>query len=107
MQGQDLWEVVSGNEVKQPEVEDANRTLRKWKIKSGKTMFVLKTIVEEDVLEHIRDTKTPKEAWDVFSKLFSKKNDTKLPLLESELLLMAQRDMTIAQYFHKVKSLCR
>ncbi|KAL0451640.1 UNVERIFIED_CONTAM: hypothetical protein Slati_1142100 [Sesamum latifolium] len=70
-------------------------------------MFILKTTIEEDVLEHIRETKTPKEAWDTFAKLFSKKNDTKLHLIESELLLVAQRDLTIAQYFHKVKSLCR
>ncbi|XP_071712371.1 uncharacterized protein [Rutidosis leptorrhynchoides] len=107
MQGQDLWEVVNGDEVKKPEVEDTNGLLRKWKIKAGKALFVLKTTVEVDVLEHIRDVKTPKEAWDAFAKLFSKKNDTKLQLLESELLSVAQRDMTIAQYFHKVKSLCR
>ena len=39
--------------------------------------------------------------------LFSKKNDMKLQLLENTLLLISQRDMTIAQYFHKVKSICR
>lgn len=70
-------------------------------------MFALKTTVEEDVLEHIQDAKTPKQAWDTFAKLFSKKNDTRLQLLESELLSIAQRDMTVAQYFHKVKMLCR
>ncbi|KAK3042168.1 hypothetical protein RJ639_001288 [Escallonia herrerae] len=78
MQGQDLWEVVNGNEVTQPEAEDANGTLRKWKIKAGKAMFALKTTVEEDVLEHIRDATTPKQAWDTFTKLFLKKNDTRL-----------------------------
>ncbi|KAE8704364.1 PLAC8 family protein [Hibiscus syriacus] len=34
-------------------------------------------------------------------------NDTKLQLLENELLSTAQRDMAVAQYFHKVKSICR
>ncbi|GMP77490.1 hypothetical protein CsSME_00033756 [Camellia sinensis var. sinensis] len=42
-----------------------------------------------------------------FAELFSKKNDTRLQLLESELLSVAQRDLTITQYFHKVKLLCR
>ncbi|GJX59599.1 PLAC8 family protein [Tanacetum coccineum] len=107
LQGQDLWEVVNGNEVRQPEAEDANGVLRKWRIKAGKAMFALKTTVEDDVLEHIRDAATPKVAWDTFTELFSKKNDTKLQLLESELLSVAQRDLTIAQYFHKVKTLCR
>ncbi|KAK4414994.1 hypothetical protein Salat_2606500 [Sesamum alatum] len=74
---------------------------------NGKAMFILKTMIEEDVLEHICESKTPKEAWDTFAKLFSKKNDTKLQLIGSELLSVAQRNLTIAQYFHKVKSLCR
>ena len=39
--------------------------------------------------------------------MFSKKNDTRPQLLENELLSISQRDMTIAQYFHKIKSICR
>ena len=39
--------------------------------------------------------------------LFSKKNDARLQLLENELLSVAQREMTISQFFYKVKSLCR
>ncbi|KAG6760931.1 hypothetical protein POTOM_034119 [Populus tomentosa] len=107
MQGQDLWEVVSGCEITQPEAEDASGTLRKWKIKAGKAMFALKTKIEEDVLEHIQDAKIPHEAWNTFAKLFSKKNDTKLQLLERELLSIAQRELHVAQFFHKVKTLCR
>nr|GEW46998.1 uncharacterized protein [Tanacetum cinerariifolium] len=95
LQGQDLWEVVNGNEVRQPEAEDANGVLRKWRIKAGKAIFALKTTVEDDVLEHIRDAATPKVAWDTFTELFSEKNDTKLQLLESELLSVAQRDRII------------
>ncbi|KAL9418473.1 hypothetical protein AB3S75_036436 [Citrus x aurantiifolia] len=107
LQGQDLWEVVGGSEVTQPAAEDANGVLRKWKIKAGKAMFALKTTIEEEMLEHIRDAKSPKEACDTFATLFSKRNDTKLQLLENELLSMAQRDMAVAQYFHKVKLICR
>ena len=58
------------------------------------------------MLEHIWDDKTSKEAWDTFVVLFSKKNDMRLQLLENELLSISQCDMTIAQYFHKVKSIC-
>ncbi|GMP46105.1 hypothetical protein CsSME_00014387 [Camellia sinensis var. sinensis] len=80
-----------------PEAEDANGTLQKWKIKAGKAMFALKTTVEKDVLEHVRDAKIPHEAWSTFAELFSKTNDTRLQLLESELL----------SYCHKVKLLCQ
>ncbi|XP_015169873.1 uncharacterized protein [Solanum tuberosum] len=107
MQGQDLWEVVTESEVTQPEAEDANGTFRKWKVKAGKAMFALKITIDEDVLEHVHDAKTPKEAWDTFVALLSKKNDSRLQLLESELLSTEQLNMTIAQYFHKIKRICR
>ena len=52
LQGQDLWEVVGGSETMPPE-EDSNGALRKWRIKADKTMFALKTTIEEEMLEHI------------------------------------------------------
>ena len=67
-------------------------------------MFVLKTTVEEEMLEHIQNNKTPKEAWDTFVTHFSKKNNTKLQILENELLSISQCNMTMAQHLHKIKS---
>lgn len=72
--------------------------LWKWKIRAGKALFALRTTVEEDILEHIRDVSTLKEAWDILTKLFSRKNVSKVQFLES--------DMTNAQYSQKVKVLC-
>ena len=62
LQGHDLWEIVGRCETTPPE-ENSNGTLRKWRIKAGKAMFVLKTTIGEEILEHIWDDKTPKEAW--------------------------------------------
>nr|KAJ0224387.1 hypothetical protein LSAT_V11C100025470 [Lactuca sativa] len=73
MQGQDLWEVMRWVETRQLEADDNNGILHKWKIKADKAMFVLKTTVEEDVLEDIRDVSALKEAWDTSSDLFPKK----------------------------------
>ena len=106
LQGQDHWEVVSESETTPPE-EDSNGALRKWRSKAGKAIFALKATIEEEMLEHIWDDKTPKKAWDTFVLLFSKKNNTRLQLLENELLSISQRDLIIARYFHKVKSICR
>ncbi|KAI3518021.1 hypothetical protein L1887_06356 [Cichorium endivia] len=104
--GQDLWDVVGGTNTTEPRI-DANGAVHKWRVKTGKALFIIKTTVEEDLLEHIRDFNTPKEAWDALGALFSKKNDAKLQLLENELMSVTQRDLTIPQYFHKVKTLCR
>jgi hypothetical protein len=103
-----LWEVVAGAEIVPPMKDnDGGEPLRKWKIKAGKAMFVLKTTIEEDLLEHIRDAKTPKAAWETLEKLFSKKNEARLQLLENELSGISQGSMTISQYFTRVKSICR
>ncbi|KAG5632279.1 hypothetical protein H5410_003996 [Solanum commersonii] len=81
-----LWEVVNNSEVSQPAAVDANDTLQKWKIKAGKALFALKTMA----------TPPPRSRLGI-------QNDTRLQLLESELLSIGQCNMTIAQYFHKVK----
>ena len=115
LQGRDLWEVVAGAEIVPPPKEsgdnsskkDGGEALRKWRIKAGKAMFVLKTTIEDDLLEHIRDAETPKEAWETLGKLFSKKNEAHLQLLEKELSGISQANMTIGQFFTKVKSICR
>ena len=60
--------------------KDGVETLCKWHIKAGKAMFVLKTTIEEDLLEHIRDAETLKEAWETLGKLFSKNNEARLQL---------------------------
>nr|XP_043621210.1 uncharacterized protein LOC122592939 [Erigeron canadensis] len=106
MEGQDIWEVMQGSDVVAPR-DNADGALRKWKVKDGKVMFILKTTVEEDLLEHIKDAESPKAAWDKLAELLNKKNDARLQLLENELLGIRQNELTIAQYFHKVKTLCR
>nr|CAD1829820.1 unnamed protein product [Ananas comosus var. bracteatus] len=106
LQGQDLWEVIGGAETTPPPKENAE-VFRKWRIKAGKAMFVLKTTIEEELLEHIKEADTPMAAWDTLASLFSKKNDARLKLLENELMTISQGSMTISQYFMKVKSLCR
>ena len=93
LQGQDLWEVVAGAEIvplpkesgDSSSKKDDAEELCKWRIKAGKAMFVLKTTIEEDLLVHIRDAETPKEAWETLEKIFSKKNEARLQLLKKDL----------------------
>lgn len=84
LQGQDLWEIVGGSDTVPPSSENAE-ALRKWKIKAGKALFVLKTTIQKELLEHIREADTPKSAWDTLAKLFAKTNDARLQFLENEL----------------------
>jgi gag-polypeptide of LTR copia-type/Domain of unknown function (DUF4219) len=103
LQSQDLWEVVGGSKttpskvaieatmiepVEDPKVKEKKtlsaekraETLRKWRIKVGKAMYVLRTAVEDELLKYIREASTPKVVWDTLATLFSKKSDACLQL---------------------------
>ncbi|KAL3732252.1 hypothetical protein ACJRO7_028997 [Eucalyptus globulus] len=101
--GQDLWDIVGGNNTTPP-TNDSD--LRKWNVKSGKALYVLVVTVDDELLQHIKSAKTPKEAWDNLATLFARTNDAKLQCLENELLSISQQSMTVSQYFSKVKSIC-
>lgn len=73
------------NKALAPEKSKENEALWKWCIKAGKAMDVLRGAVEDELLEYIREAATPKIAWDILATLFSKKNNSRLQLLESEL----------------------
>jgi len=103
LKGQDLWDIVGGDEKTVP-IDPKEKN--KWEIKAGKAMYVLSVTVEDEFLHRIKDCKTPIDAWDILRTLFTKKNETKLQQLENELMSIKQGDMTVCQYFTKVKSLC-
>nr|CAD1823940.1 unnamed protein product [Ananas comosus var. bracteatus] len=69
-----------------------------------KTTFVLKTIIKEELLGHIKEMDIPKAAWDTLALLFSKKNHARLQLLENKLMTISQGNMIISQYFMKWSS---
>ncbi|KAL8153640.1 hypothetical protein V2J09_011400 [Rumex salicifolius] len=107
LQGQDLWETVAGASTSPPESTPTNtEALRKWKVRAAKALYVIKVTIETHLIEHIRDVKTPKEAWDTFASLFSRANDAWLQVLENEIGTIAQGQMSISQYFMKVKNIC-
>lgn len=70
-----------------------------WEIigRSGRLGFVNKCMllsisisIEDDLLQHIKDARSPKEAWDALVRIFSRTNDAKLQGLKNELLLISQ-----------------
>ena len=80
---QDVWEIVRGSETSPP---TSQYDLKKWKLRAEKAMYALSISVEDDLLQHIKEAKTPKKAWDTLVALFARMNNAKLQQLENELL---------------------
>ncbi|KAA8540328.1 hypothetical protein F0562_024753 [Nyssa sinensis] len=107
LQGQDLWDLISGDDVVIPEDTPQNAELRrKWKIKCGKALFALRTSISQEYIQHVRDGKSPKQVWETLERLFTQKNTMRLQFLENQLAGMTQDNLSISEYFLKIKTLC-
>lgn len=97
LQGQDLWELVAGSDLEIPaDTVDNSEPRRKWKIECGKILFALRTSISKEFINHVRDVSSPKQVWESFEKLFSKKNTARF--LENELAMTTQGGMSISEY---------
>lgn len=69
--------------------------LRSEKLKPARNMFTIKTTIERELLDLLRDKNKSKEALDLFATLFLKKNDIRLQLLKIELLYISQTETKV------------
>ena len=107
LQGQDLWDLIYGAETVIPEDTPQNaEPRRKWRIKCGKAMFVLRSSISKEYIQHVREMNSPKEVWETLDRLFTQKNTIRLQFLENELTGMLQGNLSIPEYFVKVKTIC-
>ncbi|KAG6468161.1 hypothetical protein ZIOFF_072732 [Zingiber officinale] len=89
--GEDLWDVVSTNGVVAPAniIENAE-AFKKWKQQNAKAEFVLKRSISHGIFEHIIGCESAREIWQTLDRLFNKKNEAQLQMLENELAVTKQ-----------------
>ena len=78
LQGQDLWDLITGEDVIPKDTPQNVELQRKWKIKCGKALFALRTSISKEYIEHVRDEKSPKQVWETLERLFTQKNTMRL-----------------------------
>ena len=66
---QGYWGYIKGLHEKKPNITDAEYP--NWDQGANQVMYCLATCVHDHMLGHIRDAKTPKEAWENLWKIFS------------------------------------
>src|SRR5271169_4816432 len=88
LQARDLWEVVSGEEVK-PEEEKAAQA---WDRKARKALATIALALSAAEKEHIIECTTPKAAWDILEKLYEGKGRNRKFMLLQELFRMSMED---------------
>jgi hypothetical protein len=94
LQAKDLWEVVSGGEVK-PEAEKGGQAWEKKARTALATIAPALSVVEK---EHIIDSTTPTAAWDILEKLYEGKGRNRKFMLLQELFRMSMEGETMDSY---------
>ena len=96
----DLWEVVSGEEVK-PETE---REGQAWDKKARKALAMIALAMTGEEKENIIEYTSPKEAWESLEKLYEGKGQNRKFMLLHELFhLSVESGETMDAYLQAVK----
>ncbi|KAL8101564.1 hypothetical protein AgCh_033459 [Apium graveolens] len=106
--GEDLWDVVCGDDTIPPEdIQENNTALKEWRKKNGKAEFILKNSISTNVFDHIIHCKSASGIWETLNKIFNKNDkETQLRVLKNDLENVTQGNLTISQFFLKIKNLC-
>jgi hypothetical protein len=99
LQARDLWEVVSGEEVK-PEVDQAAQA---WEKKARKALATIALALSAAEKEHIIECTTPKAAWDILEKLYEGKGRNRKFMLLQELFKMSMEGEKMDVYLRAVR----
>src|SRR5579859_569315 len=99
LQAKDLWEVVSGEEVK-PEAEKAGQA---WEKKARKALATIALALSPAEKEHIIDCTSPTAAWDILEKLYEGKGRNRKFMLLQELFKMSMEGETMDSYLRAVR----
>ena len=92
LQARDLWEVVSGEEVK-PGGAEAAAAAQAWEKKARKALATIALALSAAEKEHIIECTAPKAAWDILEKLYEGKGRNRKFMLLQELFRMSMSDL--------------
>src|SRR5271170_7319055 len=99
LQARDLWEVVSGEEVK-PGEETAALA---WEKKERKALAIIALALSAAEKEHIIECTAPKAAWDILEKLYEGKGRNRKFMLLQELFRMSMGSEKMDVYLRAVR----
>jgi len=99
LQARDLWEVVSGEELK-PETEKGAQA---WEKKARKALAVIALALSAVEKEHIIECTVLKAAWDVLEKLYEGKGQNRKFMLLQELFRMSIEGEKMDVYLQAIR----
>ncbi|XP_059306260.1 uncharacterized protein LOC132057657 [Lycium ferocissimum] len=105
--GEDLWDVVNGSYTSPPTDGPKNSSAyKKWKQINVKAEFILKRSISHNLFDHIIRCKSATRYGGPSIGRSTRRMKLPLRILENELANTTQGNLSIAEYFLKIKNLC-
>ena len=102
--GHGYWSYVEG--ANDATLNSTHMEFPTWEQSASRVLYCFASIIDDQLLSYIRDTKTPKEPWGNLKKIFAASTTTRKLQLRLELRNVRQRDMSMADYTSKIKDNC-
>jgi hypothetical protein len=99
LQARDLWEILSGEEVK-PEADEGRHA---WERKARKALAAIALTLSALEKENSIECTTPKAAWEILEKLYEAKGRNRKFILLQELFRMSMEGERMDVYLRGVK----
>ncbi|XP_016576572.2 uncharacterized protein LOC107874256 [Capsicum annuum] len=107
LMGEDLWDVVNwSNTSPLKDGSENSSAYKKWKQINAKEKFILKFPISSNLFDRIIKCKSAHDIWRTIDHLFNKKNKARVQILENELANISQGNLSIVEYFLRIKNLC-
>ena len=78
LMGKGYWEYIEGDQINAPKIPEQEATadadikaFKEWNQGARKVMHWLSISIHDTMIGHIQDATSPKEAWDIFLKMFA------------------------------------
>ena len=69
-------------------------------------MYWLSISIQDTMIGHIQDAKSPKDAWDTLVKLYETNTKARKIQLKNDLHTVEKKNMSINEFALKIKSIC-
>ena len=102
--GHGYWSYVEGANDAAP--DSAHKDFPVWEQAASRVMYCFASSVGDQLLSHIRDAKTPKDAWGNLKKVFAASTIARKLQLRQELSNVRQKDLSVADYTARIKEIC-
>jgi hypothetical protein len=105
MEGYGVWNIAKGTELKPDATAGATTThIQDWEKRKNKAKVLLRMLVKDSIIPHIRDATTSAATWTTLKALYETRNTNRILFLKIKLLgIKMDRNESVSSFLDRIK----